>query len=393
MVSLTLATVIWFFMPNIVGLLAPAMSASQKIDTIAFGKLLVLLLPLNALITLFTLVLNAHRRFVLPAIVYLANNIALLAVLSLLHERSDFWLLPEATLVGPLLGLPAMTLALVRLRLLRLVRPDFGQRFFGAFWRLSKPLILSAGLGSTTGLLMLSHLILRSFGAKYPEGAIASLSYAFRLYEAPLSLIANPAATIIFPTVAALYISKQTEDIRSLSRLLLIWGLVLLFPAAVVVWIGSELIVTILLYRGNFDLHAVQTTSEALRGFAPAILFEAAFVVLFRFFYALHRPGVTVVAALITVSTLYLTLSIVSNYGLIAISLSLSAAFAATTFVLIFFLVRILGRQALPSVNDLLRWIAGASAFGVPTEHCEWLGRLPILRAGRRPVSTRCAQR
>jgi putative peptidoglycan lipid II flippase len=225
-------------------------------------------------------------------------------------------------------------------------------------------LLLSLGIGSTGGLLMASQLIIRSFAAAYGDGSIAALGYAFRLYEVPLSLIAGPAGTLVLPMVASLYAAGRFSEIGHVCQQIILWGLIVLFPAAFIAWGGADLIVHVLLRRGNFDADAAHITAEALRGFAPAVMTEAAFVVFFRVFYALRMPGRTVLAALITLASLVGLLLIIPNAAFISVPLCLSAAFTVTAFLLGCSLVSTLGWGALPNGWQLVRWLA-SSALGV----------------------------
>jgi putative peptidoglycan lipid II flippase len=359
-----LSMVLWIGMPQIIDALAPRMSEPVRATSTAFGTVLAWSLPAGALSTLFTLVLNAHHRFVLAALAYLANNVIFFTVLLLLTPWLGSHVLPLAAMAGPILAVLVLATQLIRLGLLRRVRPDLSRTFFQPFWRLSRMLVLSLGIGSTSGLLMASQLIVRSFAADYGEGAIAALGYAFRLYYVPLSLIASPAATLALPMVASLYAAGRLSDIGQICRQVFLWGLIILFPAAIIAWGGADLIVHVFLQRGNFDAEAARITAEALRGFAPAMMMEATFVVFFRVFYALRMPDRTVVIALVALASLIVLLFLVPRVAFIEVPLCLSAAFTIAACVLVILLVRVLGWQALPDRAHLIRWLASA-ALGV----------------------------
>jgi peptidoglycan biosynthesis protein MviN/MurJ (putative lipid II flippase) len=137
------------------------------------------------LTALFTLVLNAHDRFAVAGLVHVGNNLLFVILLVSLGSWLGTRALPIAALTGVLLTAAILGVYLVRLGLLRVLRPDPTKAFFSAVWTLSRPLLLSVGLGSAGGLLMASQLIIRAFGGNHGEGAIAALGYAFRLYQVP----------------------------------------------------------------------------------------------------------------------------------------------------------------------------------------------------------------
>ncbi|WP_271586837.1 murein biosynthesis integral membrane protein MurJ [Bradyrhizobium sp. CCBAU 53415] len=360
LVATALAIIVWAMMPTLVKVCAPGLSEAVATDVIHFGTSLVWLLPATALTTLFALVLNAHGKFVLAASAYLINNSVFCILVLVFAPGMGARILPLASVAGLLLAIPILAVRLARMNLLAPVWPDLSRSFFSGLWRLARMPLLSLGIGSTSGLLMVSHLIIRGYAADYPEGSIAALGYAFRIYEVPLSLIANPVATLILPIVASLHVAGEVEQIGRLSSQILLWGLVLLFPAAMITWLNADLIVTLLLRHGNFDGDAVSVTAAALRAFAPAVMSEAVFVVFFRFFYALQKPGRTVGVSLATLGALLLLLPVTAPTAFVAIPLCLSAAFTLAAGMLVSLLVHDVGWNALPKFSEITRWVVCA---------------------------------
>ena len=92
----------------------------------------------------------------------------------------------------------------------------------------------------------------------------------------------------------------------------------------------------------------------------------------FRVFYALHRPDRTVVVALVTLLSLVAFLSLVPKGAFVLVPLCLSAAFTIAAFLLAGFLVPILGREALPGPDQLVRWLASAALGAVAWKLVSW---------------------
>jgi putative peptidoglycan lipid II flippase len=291
-----------------------------------------------------------------------------------------------ASLAGPLVVLPILAISLARIGLLRATWPDFSKKFFAPAWRLARPILLTLGIGSSIGLLMLAHLIIRGFAADRGEGSVAALGYAFRLYELPLSLIANPAAVLMLPNIAVLYKAGHMADIGEIVRQTLLAGLVVLFPAAIVTWAGADLIVYVLLEHGNFGHPAAILTADALRGFAPAIIGEGILVVFYRVFYAMHRPSPAVIISAAALASLILFLVLARNKAFIAIPLSLSGGFLVGATILMGFLVREIGPSTIPNLPSVLRWgvcaLAGLATWritGAFQAHTIWAEIRPLI--------------
>ena len=368
-----LAGLLHFGAPIIVHLLAPEMTAATHTETVAFSRILVWLLPANAMLTLFTLILNAHDRFRAAAAIYLGSNIIFILSILILAPLLGAQALPIAGVAGPLVFGPFLAYRLYRIGLLKWVKLDFSRRFFAAVMKLSGPPLLSLGIGSSFGLLMASHMILRGFAAAYGQGGISAAGYAFRLYEAPLSIIVNPVATLIFPAVAALAATGRNKEFAALCRQVLTWGVIIMFPAAVATFAGAEIIITLMLKRGSFNAAALTLTADALRGFAPAVVFEGVFIVFFRIFYALRRPGVPVAVALVTLATLIVMLNVVSGGTLFGLAMALSASFALAATILLMKLRQILGANVLPYWQEMARWAVASLAAGAPAMALDYL--------------------
>ena len=360
LIASVIAYTLWLTLPALIDFVAPRMSERVRGTSILFTEILIWVLPFNALITVLILALNAHNRFALAAAVYPINTLLFICSVLLLAPRFGAIGLPIAGLVGPLVTAPLLIGQLARMGLLYPLRLDLSRALIGSFWQLSRPLVWSLGIGGPTGLLMVSHLLLRSFAADYHDGAIAALGYAFRLYELPISLIVNPVATLVFPSITALYISGQMSRISEICRHILMLGLVVLFPAAVIIWAGADLIVDLLLRWGQFNQEAAQLTANALRGFAPAIIAEAAFVLLFRIFYAIQRSKETVLIAFLTIVALFIMLLATAHIAFVAIPLALSVAFTGTSASLIIMLIYGIDRTAVPEWSQLAPWLLSA---------------------------------
>jgi putative peptidoglycan lipid II flippase len=354
------AAILWLGMPNVIQFLAPNLPDRARDLTLRFSDLLVLSIPLNALVLAFVLVLNAHRRFWLAAGSYVVNNVAFIAIAAGFTPRLGPDALPVAQLGGPLCSIPLLAFQAVRLGIIHIVKPDFSRHFFAPLWRHSQSMLLSLGIGSTIGFLMVAQLIARSFAASHGPGAISALGYAFRLYEVPISLAANPAATMLFPMAASLFIAGEKAKLAGLTNAALLWGLIILFPAVVITLAGAEPIVHLIFEHGNFDHEATLLTAEALRGFSLAILGESVFIVFFRIFYAIHRPGWTVWIAALSLLILVLLLQVTSGGTLLFVALSVSVAFGFAAASILVLLVRYFGRGAVPDWTHILRWTCGA---------------------------------
>ena len=124
------------------------------------------------------------------------------------------------------------------------------------------------------------------FGWEYPLdlGAMATVSYAQRLYQFPLGVFGIAIATAIFPLLARL---KDDQDgfrdtLQRGLRLVLFIGL----PASVGLMLVREPLTAVILQGGDFTDEDTRRVGRVLLGYAPAVWAYSMTHVLTRAFYA-----------------------------------------------------------------------------------------------------------
>jgi putative peptidoglycan lipid II flippase len=343
-----LAVAMFFAMPWLLTLLAPGFAESAWSGGVALAATLAWYLPLQSVSVLFSLVLNAHGRFLAAGAAPILANAAFVVVLAAAGEQPGANDLGLATVVGP-----AVTALLLggRVWWLGLLRPGLSREAVPALrsmWDLARPVILSLGLGSSTGLVMIGHMLLRRHGSLADEGTVATLAYAFRIYQVPVSLTANIAATLVLPSLSLLYGTGSWQRLGDICRSLAEWGVLLLVPMVAVTALEAPLLVDILLVHGRFSSADAARTAEALAGFAPAILFEAAIVVLYRVLYAVRRPKVAAGASLAVIACLAAFTALVPQGDVGGLALAFSGSCAVGVLVVAVDLYRRFGSRVLP---------------------------------------------
>ena len=340
-----LAAVISDLAPAVVALIAPGFDAATSQSAIVLAGGLAWLLPLQAMLLLFTLALNAHGHFLLAASMPSISNAIFAAILVVLGATHGEYTLLIAALAGPAVAVSILAVQLVRMRLLGFGGTADAGAALRRIWRLARPTLLTVGIGSGTGLLMASHLLLRRYGSQFGPGSVSALNYAFRIYEVPVSLVANVAATLALPAIATLHDQALGGEILRQCRNILVWEFILLLPASLIAFAEAPFLVDFLFRHGRFSGADAALTSDALRGFAPAILFEAGFVVFYRVFYAIHRPLIPVGVSLATLASLVLALEIFGDQGVAVLAYCLSASFALALAMILFAMKTTLGRR------------------------------------------------
>lgn len=262
--------------PLIVALIAQPEQAELRAVTASLVRLLMPAVLLMGLSGLITAVLQAQRRFLLPAFTMAAFNAGMIAGLVLLHGRLGVSSLAAGAFVG---GLAQVALQLPGLRGARL-RPSL---------RLDHPAVrrilrLYAPVALGIGFSIVGTLIDRRLASGYPA-ALATMGYATTLVQFPLGLVATAVSLAVLPTL-----SRQSVNDEGAFRATLAMGikvvLLLILPAAAGLAALAFPIIEAIYVRGRFGAADVTPTALALLLYLPGLPAAAIDQLLIFAFYA-----------------------------------------------------------------------------------------------------------
>lgn len=335
--------------------------------------------------------LHAHRRFALPAIAPIFNNLVVIATylgyIALRDEgavrvgsvsSAEVYLLG----VGTTMGVLAMTVALIP-GLRRL-----GWRFRFNF-RPSHPAVrrgarlavwaLGYAGGYQAGLIVV--LIL----ANRIEGGVAAYQWAFTFFYLPHALLGVPVFHVLF-TAMAEHVSRG-EPARLAGRLregmaMLGFGLI---PIALALTVLADPLARVTLEYGVMDRSGSELVARTLAAFTLGLPSYSAFLVITRGFYALSdtKTPALVNAATVAVASLLgagLFLSAPDRWAVPALALAHSIAFALGAVVLWILLSRSIGE---PMGRELPRSLRRSAAAAVPAALLMWGTSAAVAAEGK----------
>lgn len=180
-----------------------------------------------------------------------------------------------------------------------------------------------------------------------PEGSMASISWAQRLYEFPLGVFGIAIATAIFPQLSRQH-GAPTEFAQTLRRgirLTLFVGV----PASIGLLLVRGPLTAVILQGAAFTVEDTRRTAFILMGYAPAIWAYSLNQVFVRAFYA-RGEAMTPVKVAIGMAVLNLTLNLILIWTPLGIAgLAWSTAICA---ILQTFLLHALLERRLPGILD-----------------------------------------
>jgi len=283
--------------PVIVYVSAPGFSANPQKFALTID-LLRITFPYILFVSLVSLaggILNTHSRFSVPALTPALLNLSFIgfALWAAPYFEPPVKALAWAVFCGGVLQLAFQVPFLLRLKLLPRFKLDLGDPGVWRVVRQMGPAVFGVSIGQ------LSLLINTIFASFLVSGSVSWLYYADRLMEFPTGLLGVALGTILLPSLARHYADASPGEYSKL----LDWGLrltlMLALPAAVALALLAVPLITTLFHYGEFTVHDVLMTRNALIAYSVGLLGLILVKVLAPGFYARQNIKTPVKIALI----------------------------------------------------------------------------------------------
>jgi putative peptidoglycan lipid II flippase len=213
-------------------------------------------------------ILNAHRRFAVPAFTPVLLNLVLIAAALWLAPRFER---PEMALavgvfVAGLVQLAFQLPALAAIGMLPRPRLDFRSEGVQRIRRLMLPALLGS---SVAQINVLFDNMIASF---LQPGSVSWLYYSDRLMEFPLGVFGIALATVILPGLSEHHARKSPEAFSATLDFALRLVLVIGVPAAAALIVLATPLIATIFYGGEFTAEDVAMSAASLAAYAVGLL-------------------------------------------------------------------------------------------------------------------------
>jgi putative peptidoglycan lipid II flippase len=271
--------------------------------------------------------LNALRRFFVPAVSPAMFNVAMLfaafALVPLMPRLG--WPRIAAIAIGTILG--GLGQIAIQWPLLRRegwqYRPviDFRDEGLREVMRLMAPATI--GLAAVQINVFVNTVLATGEGT----GAVSWLNYAFRLMYLPIGLFGVSIGTAALPEISRHTAVSDAAGLQRTVAQALRLTIVLNIPATIGLMVLARPIVSLLLERGRFGPDDAAATATALMCYAPGLVGYAAVKIASPTFYALRDPRTpVVVTAVSVVVNIVLNLLLVRSMGFAGLAVGATIA-------------------------------------------------------------------
>lgn len=310
--------------------------------------------------------LNALRRFFIPAISPAMYNIVFIVCTVVF--------VPVFTAVG-IAPVMALSMGMLLGGLAQIVSqwPAIRGEGYQHQWVLDpkdaglREVLVLMGPGSLGVAAAQVNILVNTLLATSIAGAPSALSYAFRLMYMPVGIFGVSIATAAIPELARQAANNSHDQMRTT----LSWGMRLMLVVSVPATIGlmalSTPIIELIFRRGAFNPHSVFLVSQSLLFYAPGIVGYSLVKILSPSFYAMQDARTPVTVSVITILTnLGLNLALVRVLGFQGLALGTAIAANVNAGLLFILLSRRLGGLDTGHILGVLaRILIASAAMGV----------------------------
>ena len=247
-------------MPWLVWLMASGFVGDARFDlAVLFGRISFVYILFISLVALLSGVLNAFGRFTEASFVPVLMNLMFIAAM-LIADRAGWDMGLTLAWTVPLTGIAQLAFTWVSAH-------RAGFRFAPGLPRLTPDLkrlaVIAAPAVLAGGVVQVNLLVGRQV-ASFTEGAVAWLSYADRLYQLPLGVVAIAVGTVLLPDLSRRLRAGDAEGGRASFNRGTEFALFLTLPAAVALMVIALPLCTVLYQRGAFGPDDAAATALAL---------------------------------------------------------------------------------------------------------------------------------
>lgn len=343
-IGLLISIVLYFFSEAIINVYLDTDNNSIKEIAVNIFRLFLITIPFTFAISILSAFEQAEYKFKHPAIGRLFLNLTLIPILVLFTDKFGIYTIP----LGFMLGIFFQFIYLLIKGSSRVSFSFFSLKDKREVFNFLDITIFSIILIETIGQFYL--LADRYFFKMVDQGGIASLSYAFNLFNLPVSVVSLAFATVIFPKFSENIQSKSFDNLQKNLSDSISANLLFFVPIAFLLFFYGDDIIKLLFERGKFYSSDTLDTFFALKAYAFSIIFYSTYAIFNKIIY-----GAKFVNSLLLITVAGIVLKIILNFIFVGLWKQNGLALSTSISYLFFFLSGfILIYRKLPLKNQSL---------------------------------------
>jgi len=341
---LFIGIILFLFIYPLIHLIAPGFSFEKLEKTIIFTKIMFLSPFFLGISAIFGSILVSFKRFLAFSLAPIFYNLGIifgiLVLVPILGDIGLAW--------GVVLG--AFLHMLIQIGFIKQIDFRFQRKINWSLIKndLKKIIILMLPRSLAMGVSQINLLIITIFASTLTAGSLAVFNLANNIQSIPLGLFSIPFAVAVFPLLSSLSAENNFKKFSHILTRTIRRILFFIVPISLFFFVLRAEIVRVILGGGKFNWNDTLRTLSVL-GVLVFSLFAQALIPLFsRAFYSLQDTKTPFFIALISEFINLLSLFIfIKRWGVIGLALAFSLSSIINTFLLLFFLRKIIIKKDL----------------------------------------------
>lgn len=310
--------VIWIISPYVSLLMASNYTAKEVELLTLYIRELSIVAIFYVMTTIFTCVLNAHKKFIPGALMGCVHNLTLIVFIIFLSNQIGM----NAVVLGFGVAYLIQTVVLYvcARRIFKFRRFSYSRDInIKKVFLLILPLLLGEAVGE------INAMVDQYLATKQGVGYVSGLSYSGTLNDVVTALFMQTTTTVLLSFFSAFVVEKRYgEMINELKKIIKNISL-LVVPISIVTIFCADHLVSFVFERGKFDSESVLVTSRALVGYAIGFIPRIVMVIAKRPFFAIENTRIPMVIGVIAiVINISLTILLSNFWGIFGITVATS---------------------------------------------------------------------
>ncbi|MEI5907585.1 murein biosynthesis integral membrane protein MurJ [Bacillus spongiae] len=334
LISIMMIILVLIFTKPIVYLMAPGFTEEQLTLAIQLTRIMVPSMFFLTLTAIATGVLNANKKFLLPAFTATAQNVVI--IISTIILAKEYGVIGLS--IGVLIG--SVSQFFIQYPAFSKYNITFNFQFKKEKEKILKTLTMFYPIIIASVAVQLNSVVDRMISSSLDQGSVSALNYAYRLLWLPLSITLAPLITVLYPSIVEFALESKNRFLHLMTK-----GMntiiFLSIPFIVVMIVDGVKIIEIVFQRGAFSTEDTLKTNSAFYYYAIGLAFFALRDFLMNCFYALKKTKVAMYSCLIAVVfNIILSYLLSKSLHVSGIALASSLSMFIQCFILFFYLKR-----------------------------------------------------
>ncbi|MGK0427939.1 MAG: putative peptidoglycan lipid II flippase [Ulvibacter sp.] len=327
-VSLLLSFLGFYFIEELLYLVAPGFNDETRELGVVIGKILILSFPFSSATLILSTISNANNKYYAPHIIPAFSAFFIIVCILLFSDEYGIITLAVAGVAAFFFQL-LIQIFISKNHFKYTIKVNFFDKNIKKMSWLVLPIFLGFSIDQIN--LLVNSII----SSNLAEGSLSSLNYAQRLQATINGTFSTALITVIYPLISGLLAENNIERLTSIMTKSLRGVFLVLFPIIVFLSLNSEAFVAIVYYRGEFDSTALEQTSSIFFFYSFNVLFISLREVILRLYYIKENTKMPFITSGISlVINIVLSLILVKYLDVSGLALANLVATAISTLLL-----------------------------------------------------------